>query len=340
MRFIQVGVGGFGACWVDVLTRSRQARLVALVDVSKKALAAARAASGCRADACFGTLGEALRKIEADAAVIVTPPELHRKGVVEALAKGLDVISEKPMADSMAGCRAMLRAASETGRTYVVSQNYRYSPEMWTLARMVRGGRLGKVGQVKVDFFRGVDFGGGFRHSMAYPLIVDMSIHHFDLVRFVTGLDPLSVRAASWNPPWSNYRGDGSSTALFEMHNGARVLYSGSWCSKGQYCDWNGNWQVECEKGTVTYNAGEITVYDVPGTYGVRKTSKVKLVKPPRTGQNFVLHDFMNAVKTGKPARTAVTDNIHSIAMVFATVKAMQSGKVVPVLDAGTRRLL
>jgi len=340
MRFIQVGVGGFGRCWVNVLKQSRQAKVVGMVDISDKALDEACQTGGYGRDICFTSLREALSKVEADAVVVVTPPAVHRQDVVSALKAGLHVISEKPMADSLADCKAMLQAAAKARRTYVVSQNYRYSEPTWTLAKLVRSGRLGAVGQVKVDFYKGVDFRGGFRHEMPYPLIIDMSIHHFDLMRFITGLDAESVQGAAWNPPWSNYKGDCSSTALFEMTGGARILYNASWCAKGDFCSWNGNWQIECEKGTVVYRDNQIQVLEAPKLYRVRKVKPVPFVKPPRLGQAYVLNEFIRCVKAGQRPATDVYDNIRSISMVFATVKAMQTGKKVPVLDPSVRQML
>jgi len=234
----------------------------------------------------------------------------------------------------------MLKTAGETGRTYVVSQNYRYSPPMWTLAEVVRSGKLGAIGQVKIDFFKGVDFGGGFRHEMPFPVIIDMSIHHFDLLRFVTGLDALKVSGAAWNPPWSNYKGDCSSTALFEMTNGTRALYNASWCAKGEFCDWNANWQIECERGTVTYQSGELCVHHVPELYTVEKTEILPHAALPLTAQDYVLDEFIRCVAAGKSPRTVARDNIRSVGMVFAAVKAMETGRKVDVLDRETLALL
>ena len=50
---------------------------------------------------------------------------------------------------------------------------------------------------------------------MPFPVIIDMSIHHFDLIRFVTGLEAVKVSGAAWNPPWSNYKGDCSTSVVF-----------------------------------------------------------------------------------------------------------------------------
>ena len=340
MRFIQVGVGGFGGGWVQRLTDSKQAQIVGLVDVNANALGRAREVGNYSAGICFGSLTEALANVETDAVVCVTPPEYHSRVVIQAMKAGLDVITEKPMADTLRNCTATLKAARDTGRTCVVSQNYRYKKETWTLANLVKSGRIGEIGQVKIDFYKGHDFGGGFRHDIDHPLLVDMSIHHFDLIRFVTGLDPVSVRGEAWNPPWSNYRGDCSSSVVFEMSNGSRVVYSASWCAKGQFCNWDGNWQIEGSKGTLEYVDGKVTLHTASKLYTVTRSAEVPLKGPRPTAQEYVLADFVRSVKKGSRPRTDVFDNIHSIAMVFAAVKAVDSGRRVPVLDNRLKQLL
>lgn len=340
MKFIHIGIGGFGAHWRKLLKETDTVEVVGLVDVNDQVLKQACENDGYTPDICFHSLEDALKAVQAEAAVISTPPVFHRKDGVAAMEAGLDVISEKPMADSMDACRAIVSAVLATGRTYVVSQNYRYSPPMQTVADLMRSGRLGDIGQAEISFYKGVDFGGGFRHEMKFPLIIDMAIHHFDLIRFVSGFDALRVSGSSWNPPWSNYRGDCSSTALFEMSNGARILYNASWCSKGNYCDWNGNWHIECEKGTLTYGNGEIKVFDVPDLYTAEGTETVELTSPELTQQAYILDEFIRCVReSGQPATRAV-DNIRSIAMVFAAVEAMNTGSRVPVLDDSIRHLV
>jgi predicted dehydrogenase len=333
MRFIQVGVGGFGQVWANCLAGNPEAEVVGLVDINDAVLASTCEKHGYASDICYHDLKTAIRQTGADAVVSATPPARHKTDVVTALRAGLHVISEKPMADSMANCKAMLTAAREAGKLYVVSQNYRYQPNTWTMAEIIRSGKLGRIGQIKIDFFKGVDFGGGFRHSMEYPVIVDMSIHHFDLLRFITGLDALTVAGASWNPYWSNYQGDCSSTALFTLTDGVKALYNASWCAKGDYCSWDGNWQIECEQGTLILENGALKIRWIKGLYATDHEEVVEPVAPPLCGQPYVLDEFIRCVKAGGRPRTVVEDNIKSVAMVFATVKAMQSGKVVPVFQ-------
>lgn len=340
MRFIQVGVGGSGRGWVQRLTDNPSVEVVALVDVNQTALTAARKVGNYGKEICFSTLSEALKSVKADALVCVTPPEYHKQCVVQAMKAGLNVITEKPMSDNLANCMSILKTSRNTGRTCVVSQNYRYKPETWTLACLIESRQIGDIGQVKIDFYMGKDFGGGFRHEMDYPLLVDMAIHHFDLIRFVTGLNAVSVRGEAWNPAWSNYKGDCSSSLVFEMENGARVVYNASWCAKGQFCGWEGNWQIEGNRGSIIYEEGQVTIHKAPKLYRVNKIETVRLKKPEKTEQEYVLNNFIRSLKRGIRPQTDVFDNIHSIAMVFAAVKAVKTGKRVPVIDRRLQQLM
>jgi predicted dehydrogenase len=148
------------------------------------------------------------------------------------------------------------------------------------------------------------------------------------------------VTASAWNPPWSNYAGDCSSTVLLELSNGARLLYNGSWCAKGTWCDWNGNWQIECQRGTVTYANGEINRLDVPELYEVKGEEIIPHITPDLQGQSHVLHDFRDAISSGRKPKTDCTDNIRSVAMVFATVEAMKTGRTVDVITPDILALL
>src|SRR5207247_4890068 len=116
---------------------------------------------------------------------------------------------------------------------------------------------LGGVASVSVQFFKGPHF-GGFREEMPYPLIIDMAIHHFDMMRFFLGRDATSVYGRSWNPPWSWYRGDASAAVTLKFGGDVVVSYNGSWCSVGMETPWNANWRFECENGVLVFQDDQV----------------------------------------------------------------------------------
>jgi predicted dehydrogenase len=202
-----------------------------------------------------------------------------------------------------------------------------------TARRLLASGRMGAVGQVQIDFRLHYDFRGDFRETMDHPLILEMAVHHFDLIRWITGLEPVSVAAHTWNPPWSQFTGDASAACVFTMHGGARVLYSGTWHPRGQLTDWNGVWRIECERGYLVVGRDIVRVYegDDPHRAGSADDETLEpLVALPYTDQAAVLMDVAEAVRAGRPAPTTARDNLRSIAMVFGALQAAASGEPVP----------
>ena len=157
------------------------------------------------------------------------------------------------------------------------------------------------------------------------PLIVDMAVHHFDLIRFVTGLEASRVASTSWNPPWSQFSGDASSVCVFTMEGGARVVYSASWHPRAQFTDWNCRWLVEGERGYLTLERDRVRVLERDDPHHPGEPDEavdVPFVALERTEQAGVLLDFWAAVQAGRPAPTTAADNLRSVEMVFAALEA------------------
>ena len=77
IRTIHVGAGGRGRWPLNRFRDRTDFKAVALVDVSAENLATARQITGLGAEACFSALADALQAVDADAVVVITPPDLH-----------------------------------------------------------------------------------------------------------------------------------------------------------------------------------------------------------------------------------------------------------------------
>ena len=320
---IQVGVGGMGQTWLRTVAASDEVEYVAWVDVDEQVLQKKCEAYDFGSQHCYTSLQEALKNEEADGLINVTPPQYHRAISCTALEAGLHVLSEKPLADSMEAATDIVACAKEVGTILMVAQNYRYRDVSTTLRETVTLGRYGAVGQVQVNFFKGPHF-GGFREEMDYPLIIDMSIHHFDLMRYILDADPKTVSGYSWNPKWSWFAGDASACLFFEFENGLSVVYNGSWCSTGAETSWNGDWRIECERGIIL--SRDDTVYAAnTGDALESVTSEGQ----ERSNQAYLLHEFYQAITQGSRPGTHGRDNLKSLGMVFGAVEAVRTGKTI-----------
>ncbi len=315
-RIIQVGVGGMGFGWTDHVADSNRWEAAAYVDTNKKNLLAAAERHGMPTTRCFMQLDEALQCIEADALLDVTPQQ-YRKGVcTSAFTHGLDVISEKPLADNLRNAKTLVSLAQKLGRTHMVSQNYRYQSIVQTVKRFIEKGRLGQVGYVGIAFHRGPKF-AGFRASMAYPLVLDMSIHHFDMLRYIFNSDIRAVQATSINPAWNWNKGDATVMAQLELKNGIAANYLASWVATGAETPWNADWRIVGSKGVLLWQADELRFSDKPNSH-----RKVPLIKWPMASQAYLLDAFAKALDTGDEPETSGQRNLNSLAATYAVVRA------------------
>jgi predicted dehydrogenase len=317
-RIIQVGVGGMGLGWTDRIAESDKWEAAAYVDVNRKGLMFAAERHGLSKSRCFTDLDAALSQVDADALLDVTPQQFRRGVCEKALKRGLDVMSEKPLADSLRNAKAIVACARKCRRTYMVAQNYRYQAVVQTVKRLIGQGRIGDIGYAGVSFHKGPHF-GGFREEMAYPLVLDMSIHHFDLMRCLFDADVKSVEATSVSAPWNWNKGDATVMAQLEMDNGVAVNYLASWVASGWETGWNADWRFEGSKGVLLWKSDEVSYSNAPG-----KKRRVPPIKWPKTHQAYLLEAFARALDSGEEPETSGRRNLNSLATTYAVVRAVQ----------------
>jgi predicted dehydrogenase len=192
MKVIQVGIGGMSNTWLSAGLNSPRVMFVGFVEVNDDVAKAQVERYGLDPALIFPSLKEALTKVSAEGVVDITPPQFHRAVSMTALEAGIPVLSEKPLANTLEAARDIVHKAQETGVLHIVAQNYRYSIPAQRLMRVLDSGQMGRVASVSVEFFKRPRF-GGFREEMPYPLIIDMAIHHFDMMRMLLDNDAISM---------------------------------------------------------------------------------------------------------------------------------------------------
>jgi predicted dehydrogenase len=330
MKAIQIGTGGMGRRWTSALRNSQQQgwEIAALVDVNEAAFEwTVNEWPEMASVPTFTDAEKALNEIEADVAVIVTPPAFHRSQAEAAFAAGKHVLTEKPQAETLDDAKAMVTAAQNAGKVLMVAQNYRYSASARAIRERIDQGAIGRIGYADVLFQKAPHF-GGFREKMQYPLLVDMAIHHFDLIRYLTGGDPAEVYARSWKPEWSWFEHDPSLAMIITMKDGTVVNYFGSWVGVGGETGWNGNWRLQGGLGSILWTDAGATIH--PGGQD-GETEKIEPIDTSRQGQEAVLDEFAAAFSERRQPETSGVDNLKSLALVFAGVESAQSGRPVSI---------
>ncbi|MDQ3512364.1 MAG: Gfo/Idh/MocA family oxidoreductase [Chloroflexota bacterium] len=326
MRWIQAGVGRWGRDWTRLFDGTAGHELVAVVDPSPEARAWATGTLGLDPAMVVGEWA-ALPGTGADAVLVTTPPATHHEVAATALRAGFPTLVEKPLATTMEDASSLVSLAREMGQPLMVSQNYRYTKLARAPRAAIAAGLIGTVLAARIDFRRDTRTlfpSGEFRYTMDHPLVLDMAIHHFDLIRALTGDEPESVMARSWRVPDSPYAGDPACAALVGLGSGATVIYNGDWATHGPETGWNGDWEILGSDGRLTWRDDQIHVHRWLG-------GPVLVPDPggPADGREGVLAEFAAALSEGRQPETSGADNLKSLALTLACVQSIEREEMV-----------
>lgn len=335
LRILQVGMGGWGRSWAEELLKYPDlSHTVGYVDVEPEMLRLLRRDVGIAEAFCFASLQEALVATDAEAVLVTTALPGHAPVAIEALEAGLHVLVEKPIAPTIADARRMIEAAEKSGRTLMVSQNYRFYPAAQAAARLVREQVLGPVGSVSVQFRKYGNTADPAKHPhyrIAQPLLLDMSIHHFDLMRFVLGAEPVSVSCVTSNPPWSRFAEPAAGVAAVRLGDGVTVAYEGSWVSSGPPTLWGGEWRIECELGSIEWTGRDDLTQDSERVrirrLGKKEPEEVELAPLEKFDRPGSLQEFRDAILEGRSPATSGEANLGTLALTLATIEASVTGR-------------
>src|SRR4051812_6768499 len=100
-RGIVAGCGGMGQAWMKTLVANPRAELVGVVDIRQEAAGKAAAEHNLAPERAFTDLKTAIKALKPDFVCDITIPEAHCATTLAALASGIPVIGEKPLAHSM-----------------------------------------------------------------------------------------------------------------------------------------------------------------------------------------------------------------------------------------------
>lgn len=322
-----LGLGFWGSNWIRAITGSDNCRLtgIAGADEDIKRLSAELDLSSCEIYTDFHT---AIEKADADIAVIALPTALHVEAAKSALARGLNVICEKPLAPSMEQARDLLKAKRQyPDQKLLVSQNYRWRPHIQTMRTAVQDGLIGQIGSLHVEFRRPEDL-IGYRTDLEMPLLQDVCIHHFDLIRYLTGKECREIYAHSYHPHWSQFTGESSTDAILLMDNDFTASYSGTWAARGKETSWEGNITITGDKGCLTNDPENRIWYFQPGDSQGKLLENVQM---KHTEISYALHTLADCIENAKEPETSVEDNCQSLALVFAAEESARTGNPVKV---------
>lgn len=189
-RFALLGAGRIGKVHARALTSNPDAVLVAVADAVPKAADDIATAYGCR----VSSIDDIEVAKDIDAVVICTPTDTHADLIERFATAGKAIFCEKPIDLSIARVRSCLAVVAKTKGILMVGFNRRFDPHFQAVHKAIADGHIGAVEMISItsrdpgppplDYIS--RSGGIFR---------DMTIHDFDMARFLLGEEPVLVSA-------------------------------------------------------------------------------------------------------------------------------------------------
>ncbi len=173
-----VGYGGMGGWHTRRISEMQKFTLAGVWDIDPERLDAARE----RGIHTYASFEDVLADKELELVVVATWNDVHKPLCIAAMRAGKNVISEKPVAMSLAELDEMIAVSKETGKLFTVHQNRRWDDDYLTMLNIVRKNKLGKVFRIesRVQGSRGIP--GDWRREKGHGggMVLDWGVHLLD----------------------------------------------------------------------------------------------------------------------------------------------------------------
>lgn len=235
----------------------------------------------------YSTCDELLANKELDAVSVCSPNSLHCEYTVKALAKGLHVLTEKPMAMNVKEAQRMVDAAKKAKKILMCGHNQRFTPECQKVSDLRKEGALGDVYHAKCAWIRRRGIPGLGRWFTTKSMsgggpLIDIGIHLIDRTWYMMGKPrPVSVSGFTCNKfgkdikkyvctgMWAGPRDpkgvmdvEDFASAFIRFENGATMTAEVSWAANRPDEMWS---LVMGDKLGVMVNDAGVTLYGERG---------------------------------------------------------------------------
>ncbi len=170
-----------------VYSELAEANLVAVSDANP---ATAEAIGKTFGAAAYSDYRELLEKEKPEAVSVAVPTAMHEQVVTDVLNAGANVLVEKPIAATIEEGQRLIALAKAKNLKIQVGHIVRFNPAIQELKKRLNAGELGRIYQVFCR--RAGPFPARIRDV---GVVIDLAPHDVDIIRFLTGLDPIRLFA-------------------------------------------------------------------------------------------------------------------------------------------------
>ena len=325
LRFGLLGAGRIGKVHAKAVTANPKAKLVAVADAMAPAAQAIADQYGCD----VRTIAQILAASDIDAVVICTPTDTHADLIEQFTNAGKAVFCEKPIDLSLDRVKACLKVVRANKGTLMVGFNRRFDPHFMAVRAEIDKGSVGDVEMVTItsrdpgapplDYI--ARSGGIFR---------DMTIHDFDMARFLLGeeVTEVSAMAAVLVDPAIGKAGDSDSVqVMLKTATGKMALISNS--RRATY-GYDQRIEVHGSKGVVSAeNQRPVSIELANGSGSTRPPLHDFFMTRYTEAYAAEITAFVDAVGAKKAAAPSGEDGLAALALAEAALLSVKEGRTV-----------
>jgi predicted dehydrogenase len=306
----------------------------------------------------FDGLEAALADPRVDAVVLVLPHHLHAGAVRAALDAGKHVLVEKPIALDVEEGEELVRTAEAAGLCLAVAEQYRLSPLVQRVRRLLDEDLVGRISLVNagvIGSFRPAQDWKNARDTMGGGVLLDVGVHYIDILRYWFG-DPELVWAVTPPHLHDRFEGEDSIAAVLRFADGPAASLHISW--SGFRSPEAPNLELIGERGALGLWFRKpylLHSSPLPGDHWSRRIRRVlpwrieqharsllpqarerriPVAKGDLIGSRALIEDFVRAITTGAEPAVSGAEGLKDLRTVLAAYEAMRSG--VPVDPFGS----
>lgn len=329
VRFGLLGAGRIGKVHAKAIGSNAKAKLVAVADPMADAANAIATQYGAE----VRTIDTILASADIDAVVICTPTDTHADLIERFARAGKAIFCEKPVDLDIERVKACIRVVDETSATLMVGFNRRFDPHFQAVKEAISTGQIGDVemvtiisrdpGAPPVDYIK--RSGGIFR---------DMTIHDFDMARFLLGeeIDAVTAQASVLVDPAIGTAGDFDSVSvMLSTATGKHATISNS--RRATY-GYDQRIEVHGSKGAVSAENQRPVSIEIANATGYTRPPLHDFFMTRYTeAYAREISSFIDFVESKSPASPSGTDGLIALALADAALKSAKEGRTVKVSE-------
>ena len=329
LRFGLLGAGRIGKVHAKAISSNPKAKLIAVADAFATAADDLAAQYGC----AVRSVENILAASDIDAVVICTPTDTHADLIEQFSRAGKAIFCEKPIDLDVERVKACLKVVDAEGGTLMVGFNRRFDPHFQAVKDVVDKGEIGTVemvtivsrdpGAPPVDYIK--RSGGIFR---------DMTIHDFDMARFLLGeeIDTVTAQASVLVDKAIGNAGDYDSVSvMLATASGKHATISNS--RRATY-GYDQRIEVHGSKGAVAAENQRPVSIEVANAAGYTRPPLHDFFMTRYTeAYAREISAFIDAVESKSPASPSGIDGLIALALAEAALKSVKEGRAVKVSE-------